>query len=92
MENKLLCLRCYISGRVQGVGFRYATANKAAALGITGYARNLPDRRVEVLACGNENAVLALRHWLQQGPAPAQVSDIHCKTVPYHQYSDFQIE
>lgn len=89
---KKLCLRCYISGRVQGVGFRYATADKARALGVTGYVRNLPDRRVEALICGDEQAVTALQHWLRQGPPFAQVSDIHCETLPYQDSRDFRIE
>lgn len=89
---KLICLRCHVSGRVQGVGFRYATADKALALGVKGYVRNLPDRRVEVLACGEERAVTALRNWLWQGPQFARVTDVHCETVPPQNYSDFQIE
>lgn len=90
--SKKLCLRCYVTGRVQGVGFRYATARKAEALGVTGYARNLPDRRVEVLACGEEKAVTALRDWLWQGPPMARVSDVRDDTQPYRDYRDFQIE
>ncbi|MCP5159932.1 MAG: acylphosphatase [Gammaproteobacteria bacterium] len=89
---KKLCLRCYVSGRVQGVGFRYATADKALALGVTGYVRNLPDRRVEALICGEEQAVTALQHWLRQGPSLARVSDIHCETLPYQDFHDFRIE
>lgn len=89
---KTLCMRCYVTGRVQGVGFRYATAEKASALGITGYVRNLPDRRVEVLACGEESAVIALRNWLRQGPPLARVSDLRCDTLPHQDFQDFQIE
>ncbi len=88
---KTLCLRCYVSGRVQGVGFRYATAEKALNLGVTGYVRNLPDRRVEVLACGEERAVSALRNWLWQGPQLARVSDVRCETLPCQDFHDFRI-
>ena len=89
---KTLCLRCYVSGRVQGVGFRYATAEQALNLGVTGYVRNLPDRRVEVLACGGERAVSALRNWLWQGPQLARVSDVRCETLSYRELHDFRIE
>ena len=89
---KILCPRCYVTGRVQGVGFRYATAAKALALGVNGYVRNLPDRRVEVVACGEERAVLALRNWLGQGPQLARVSDVHSETLPTQDYRDFRIE
>jgi acylphosphatase len=89
---KTLCLRCYVTGRVQGVGFRYATAEKALALGVTGYVRNLPDRRVEVLACGEEKAVTALRDWLWQGPQLARVSDVRYDTLSHRDFRDFRIE
>jgi len=89
---KTLCLRCYVTGRVQGVGFRYATAQKAWALQVTGYVRNLPDRRVEVLACGEESAVTALRNWLWHGPQLAQVSDVRCDTLPHQDCRDFRID
>ncbi|MGB4946143.1 MAG: acylphosphatase [Candidatus Competibacter denitrificans] len=89
---KTTCLRCYVSGRVQGVGFRYATAEKASGLGVTGYVRNLPDRRVEVLACGDERAVAALCEWLWQGPSLAQVSEVRRESAPYQDFGDFRIE
>ncbi|MFZ4790905.1 MAG: acylphosphatase [Candidatus Competibacteraceae bacterium] len=85
-------LHCYVSGRVQGVGFRYATAEKAQALRLTGYVRNLPDRRVEVLVNGEESAVLALRHWLWQGPPMACVASVQCETRPYQDFHDFRID
>lgn len=89
---KTLCLRCYVTGRVQGVGFRYATAEKAMNLGVNGYVRNLPDRRVEVLACGGESAVVALRNWLWQGPQLARVSDVRCETLPFQEVHGFRID
>ena len=89
---KTLCLRCYVTGRVQGVGFRYATAEKALTLGVNGYVRNLPDRRVEVLVCGEERAVNALRDWLWQGPHLARVADVRCEALPYQDVRDFRID
>jgi acylphosphatase len=88
---KTLCLRCYVTGRVQGVGFRYATAEKALELGVHGYARNLPDRRVEVLVSGEERAVIALRNWLWQGPQLARVSDVQCDKLPEQAVHGFRI-
>lgn len=89
---KTICLRCYVSGRVQGVGFRYATAEKAAGLGVRGYVRNLPDRRVEVVACGEERLVNALRDWLWQGPSMARVSEVRCESLAAQAFQDFRID
>ena len=75
------CRRCYVSGRVQGVFFRASTTEQAHLLGIHGYARNLPDGRVEVLACGTDAAVQQLCDWLTQGPPAARVSDVTCSPV-----------
>ncbi len=65
-----------MSGRVQGVWFRDSTRREAEQLGITGYAINLPDGDVEVLACGDAAAIDRLRHWLRQGPPLASVTGI----------------
>lgn len=73
------CRRCFISGRVQGVFFRASTRDRALALGLTGYARNLPDGRVEVLACGSRDAIDALCDWLAIGPPAAQVREVQCQ-------------
>jgi acylphosphatase len=75
------CFRCWISGRVQGVFFRARTRDEAARLGINGWARNLADGHVEVLACGDKAALLQLRHWLHQGSPLARVDEIHCEAA-----------
>ena len=71
-----VCKKCLVSGRVQGVFYRASTRNRARELGVTGYARNLEDGRVEVLACGEEQAVQQLIDWLWQGPQAAKVSAV----------------
>ncbi len=68
--------RYLIEGRVQGVGFRYATVRQAERLGLTGWVRNLPDGRVEVEAHGDGRAVDTLENWLRQGPAQAGVTRV----------------
>jgi acylphosphatase len=73
--------RCLVAGRVQGVFFRASTRARAEALGVTGHARNLPDGRVEVLACGSDAAVQALCDWLWRGPPAADVMAVDCETV-----------
>lgn len=68
--------RFRIRGRVQGVSFRAATRAQAAPLGLCGYACNLPDGSVEVLAVGSETAIAALERWLQHGPPLARVTAV----------------
>lgn len=64
----------WVYGRVQGVGFRYITQRQANALGITGYARNLQDGSVEILACGDDRQIAQLMDWLNSGgPASARI-------------------
>ena len=75
------CIRCRVSGRVQGVFFRASTRDRARELGLRGYARNLDDGRVEVLACGLPAALESLQAWLWQGPPSAEVSDVQCEAV-----------
>ncbi len=69
--------RFTVQGRVQGVWFRDSTRREAQRLGITGYAINLPDGNVEVLAWGSpDEALNALEAWLQTGPPLANVSAV----------------
>ena len=84
-------LRCLVSGRVQGVFFRASTREQALRLGLTGYARNLPDGRVEVLACGEDPALAALRDWLRHGPPGATVAGLECQTCRTPAPEDFTV-
>ena len=68
--------RFLVGGRVQGVCYRASTREQALALGLAGYARNLPDGRVEVLAAGAAGALDALERWLWQGPPAARVEAV----------------
>jgi acylphosphatase len=69
----MVCKKCLVSGRVQGVFYRATVAQRARELGIRGYARNLPDGRVEVLACGDDETVSALVKWLWIGSSASKV-------------------
>ncbi len=73
--------RCLVAGRVQGVFYRASTRTRAEELGVTGYARNLPDGRVEVLACGDAAAVEALCQWLWRGSPASSVRDVVIEDV-----------
>lgn len=77
----MVCRRCLVSGRVQGVFFRASTREQALHLGVRGLARNLPDGRVEVLACGSRESVDGLCAWLRSGPPLAQVTGVECSVV-----------
>jgi acylphosphatase len=79
--SAIIARRCYVSGRVQGVFYRASTRERAHQLGCRGYARNLADGRVEVLAVGEPAAVDALVEWLWHGPPAAHVQDVQCTDV-----------
>lgn len=68
--------RYYVTGMVQGVGYRYFAQRAAKRLGVTGYVRNLRDGRVEVYAIGDAGALTRLHAELERGPGLAQVSGV----------------
>lgn len=86
-----VCMRCYVSGRVQGVFYRATAQQKAREFGVSGYARNKDDGRVEVLACGEEVQVRRFCDWLWQGSSGCAVKEVVCEevsaTLVPHQFS-----
>jgi len=70
------CRRFVVSGRVQGVAYRAWARAQADALGVSGWAMNLADGRVEVLACGDAAAVEQLQRLLREGPPAARVTAV----------------
>lgn len=77
----MTCLRCIVSGRVQGVWYRETTRQQANRLGLTGSASNLPDGTVEVIICGASDAVDELLQWLWQGSSHSRVTSVECHTL-----------
>ncbi|BAY21566.1 putative acylphosphatase [Calothrix sp. NIES-2100] len=73
---KLIRAHVLISGRVQGVGYRYATVDTASQLGLTGWVRNLPDSRVEAVFEGAREVVEDMVRWCHGGPPAAVVQNI----------------
>lgn len=85
--------RFVISGRVQGVGFRWFTKDVAVREGVTGWVRNLPDGRVEALAEGDADAVTRVERLLHRGPPGSRVQSVNAMTEePSGAYRDFAIE
>jgi len=72
----------HISGRVQGVGFRWFTDMEARARNVAGYVRNLPDGRVEVLAQADAATLDAFWESLRRGPRAARVDDVSLSPIP----------
>lgn len=69
-------LHVYISGRVQGVGYRQSTSVEAQRLGLTGWVRNLADGRVEAVFSGTQDLLDQMLAWCWKGPAFAQVDTV----------------
>ena len=82
-----------ISGRVQGVGFRYSAYREACRLGLSGWVRNKANGDVEVLAQGKQQKLDLFLAWLHRGPPGARVDIVQDKPVSINsQYSNFSIE
>ncbi len=75
------CIKIFVTGRVQGVFFRESTKCQAINMDITGHAINLPDGRVEVLACGDVTALERLVNWLHVGPELSHVDNVQVEDV-----------
>ncbi len=76
MHEEKNAKRYYVSGMVQGVGYRYFVERAARHLNLTGYVRNLRDGRVEAYAIGIEESLTTLRITLERGPRGASVSGV----------------
>jgi acylphosphatase len=85
--------RYLVTGRVQGVGFRWFVEREARLAGVSGWVRNRDDGAVEVLACGNHQQLNTLYDKLKEGPRAARVDAVKVEEAePYAGYKTFQIE
>ena len=83
----------WISGRVQGVSFRFYTRDLAASLGVSGWVRNLPDGRVELLAEGEESAVEQVMDFCRKGPPGARVVEVEVKNENFlNEFTEFKVQ
>jgi len=85
-------LHIFVRGRVQGVSFRAYTQQRAQALGLRGYVRNLADGDVEIVAEGEREALEQLLAWARRGPSGAVVTDVQADFSPAEgAFADFSI-
>jgi acylphosphatase len=87
----LIARRCYISGSVQGVFYRASTRQKAIELGCAGYAVNLDDGRVEVLAVGEPQSVQSLLDWLWRGSPGSDVKFVEVRELSLDDLDDVPV-
>ena len=89
----IVARRFTISGRVQGVGFRWFAHDAAVREGVAGWVRNLPDGRVEALVEGDAEAVTRVERTLRSGPRGARVDNVYVESeMPSGAYRQFDIE
>jgi acylphosphatase len=87
-----ICVRIFVSGKVQGVGYRFSTRQQAQKLGINGWVSNLPDGRVEAVLAGDRPAVEQMIQWCRVGPAAAVVKNITFEEIESGVIKDFTIK
>lgn len=91
MEDRLL-YRIRVTGRVQGVGFRWNAANEARNIGIRGIVKNLYDGSVYIEAEGTRDQLKSYIEWCRKGPSFSRVDYIDVEAGPVAGYNDFRIE
>jgi acylphosphatase len=91
MDGKLV-YKVRLTGRVQGVGFRWNTANEARIRGISGLVRNLADGSVYIEAEGTREQLDSFIEWCKQGPGLSRIDKLDVTTSPPLNYNDFRIE
>jgi acylphosphatase len=85
------CMHVFISGRVQGVGYRYNTYRQARQLNIKGWVQNLKDGRVEAWFEGEPDAIERMLRWCQGGPLSAKVEAVSAQTASAEGFEEFKI-
>ena len=91
-HSNTICLRVFISGKVQGVGYRYSTVQKAQELGLRGWVRNRLDGRVEAIFAGPDPLITKMLQWCHQGPRSAKVIDVTVETLEPQRYQGFEVK
>jgi acylphosphatase len=87
-----MVLHAIVKGRVQGVGFRYFVLQKAEALALNGWVRNLPGGHVEVEVVGDEDAIYEMEQALWKGPHFSRVEDVACERIDEpRDYASFEV-
>lgn len=84
-------LHALVSGRVQGVGFRWMVMQQARSLGVTGWVQNLSDGRVELCCEGDDDAVDQLIDWVKEGPQYARVDHLNVNQVSPQGFTRFEV-
>ena len=84
-------IKILVSGKVQGVFFRDGTRRKAMELGLNGYAKNLPDGDVEVVAQGNEDKINELVGFIKNNPGHSKVENIKISSKIIENFKMFEI-
>jgi len=86
-------IHIFVTGRVQGVFFRYSTQKEAEKIGVFGWVRNLSDGRVEILAEGDKDKLEELLEWSKKGPATAKVEKTEFEWLDYlEEFDSFEID
>lgn len=93
-KSSVAAVRWIVSGMVQGIGFRFSVAHRAAQLGVKGWVRNRSDGSVEVEAQGEAESLDRLDEYLRSGPPMARVDNVDRSDVPHEVdlYKSFTIK
>ena len=83
--------RAVVSGRVQGVGYRFFAERAAKKAGVLGWVRNLPDGRVETVVEGSDDAIERYLEELRRGPHGSRVTDLAIEDQPSGNFDSFEI-
>ncbi|QIZ69952.1 acylphosphatase [Oxynema aestuarii] len=89
--SETICTRLLISGRVQGVGYRFSTVREAEKLGVVGWVRNLPSTQVEAVLEGDRPQVEQMISWCERGPGGAIVDRVEVESRPPEGFASFEI-
>lgn len=84
-------IHVFVSGFVQGVGYRRFIKGKAISLGLKGFVRNLPDRRVEAVFVGDKEDVEKMIRECRKGPFLSEVKNIEVKKIQEKEFEDFKV-